>query len=170
MRFEKVSLAQWREDAAKVYYKKKFADLDSETAAVIDTIYEGIKLPARATRGSAGYDFFAPDDVSVGSTPVDILTGIRWIVEEGDPDMVLLCMPRSGLGFKYGTSLVNTVGVIDQDYYKADNEGHIRFRMTSVNPCYIEAGKAFGQGIQTPFVANDEVAAERHGGFGSTGN
>ena len=29
-----------------------------------ESAYDGIKLPVRATAGSAGYDFFAPSDLS----------------------------------------------------------------------------------------------------------
>ena len=80
-------------------------------------------LPRRATSGSAGYDFFAPFDLTVhpGET-VTVPTGVRVWMEEG---WVLKLYPRSGLGFKYRLQLNNTVGIIDSDYYYSDNEGHI---------------------------------------------
>ena len=49
--------------------------------------------------------------------------------DEGERDRVLLLMPRSSLGFKYGIRLSNTVGVIDADYADSDNEGHIIISM-----------------------------------------
>ena len=51
-------------------------------------------------------------------------TGIRvWM----EPEWVLKCYPRSGLGFKFRLQLNNTVGIIDSDYYYSDNEGpHFR--------------------------------------------
>ena len=79
-----------------------------------EKIYEGIRLPRRATAGSAGYDFFAPFAFTLapGET-IKIPTGIRAEMKE---DWVLQIYPRSGLGFKYRLQLNNTVGIIDSDY------------------------------------------------------
>ena len=81
----------------------------------IKALYEEIKLPKRATAGSAGYDFYAPVTLTLkpGET-VKIPTGIRVEMEE---NWVLKCYPRSGLGFKYRLQLNNTVGIIDSDYF-----------------------------------------------------
>ena len=51
-KFHKVSWEQFRKD-----WVDTFGEQPEEK---IREIYEGIKLPKRATRGSAGYDFFAP--------------------------------------------------------------------------------------------------------------
>ena len=98
--------------------------------AEIQRIYEGIKLPRRATAGSAGYDFYMPADMSIapGET-VKIPTGIRVEMQE---EWVLKCYPRSGLGFKYRLQLNNTVGIIDSDYFGSDNEGHIFAKLTMI--------------------------------------
>lgn len=137
-----------------------------------DGIYEQIELPRRATRGSAGYDFFTPRalTISPGET-VKIPTGIRVFIEEG---WALLCYPRSGLGFKYRLQLNNTVGVIDSDYYDSDNEGHIFCKITNDSKegkiLTLKPGEAFMQGILTPFglTYDDDVSDLRNGGFGST--
>lgn len=132
--------------------------------------YGGIKLPCRATKGSAGYDFFAPVtlNIAAGET-VKIPTGIRC---QMDGDRVLAIFPRSGLGFKYKLALDNTVGIIDADYFGADNEGHIMIKMTnrSDKDLTVEAGKAFAQGIFLAYYLTDDDAADgtRTGGFGST--
>jgi len=91
--------------------------------------YQSLKLPKRATSGSAGYDFYAPFDIVLepGET-AKIPTGIRARMEAG---WVLMIFPRSGLGFKYRLMLDNTVGVIDSDYYDSDNEGHIMVKVTN---------------------------------------
>ena len=73
--------------------------------------YAAIKLPKRATSGSAGYDFFAPCDICLSpKEDMKIPTGIRVQLDE---DKFLACFPRSGLGFKYRIALNNTVGIID---------------------------------------------------------
>ncbi len=132
--------------------------------------YADIILPKRATAGSAGYDFFCPEtiDVGVGET-VKIATGVRVKIDEG---WVLKIYPRSSLGFKYRLQLDNTVGIIDSDYYFADNEGHIFIKMTNCGgkPLTLEKGKAFAQGIFIEYgiTVDDDATAVRTGGFGST--
>lgn len=131
--------------------------------------YEDIKLPRRATVGSAGYDFFAPYDFTLGvGEEIVIDTGVRARINDG---WVLVILPRSGSGFKYGVRLANTAGVIDSDYFNADNEGHIKIKLVGASKSYeVKKGDAFAQGIFLPFgiTESDFVTDERHGGFGST--
>lgn len=137
-----------------------------------EEIYQQIKLPRRATAGSAGYDFFAPVSfrLSPGET-VKIPTGIR---VEMEPEWVLKCYPRSGLGFKYRLQLNNTVGIIDSDYFYSDNEGHMFAKVTNDSKeektVEIAAGEGFMQGIFVEYgiTVDDQVTAVRNGGFGST--
>ena len=132
--------------------------------------YNEFKLPLRATAGSAGYDFFAIKDFAVnpGET-ITIPTGVRSKIEDG---WVLKIYPRSSLGFKYRLSLDNTVGIIDSDYYFADNEGHIFIKMTNCGDksLTVEKGKAFAQGVFVEYgiTVDDEATSIRTGGFGST--
>lgn len=127
-------------------------------------------LPRRATRGSAGYDFFAPAAFHLESGgSVKIPTGVRARIAAG---WVLMLFPRSGLGFKYRLQLNNTVGIVDADYFGARNEGHIFIKLTNAGkrPLSVDAGEAFAQGIFLPYglTEDDEAEGERVGGFGST--
>ena len=136
------------------------------------TDYDKIILPKRATSGSAGYDFFALNNFTLNpNETVKIATGVRAYIEEG---WVLKIYPRSGLGFKYRLRLDNTVGIIDSDYYFADNEGHIFIKMTNCGdkPLTVESGKAFAQGVFVEYgiTVDDECDTIRTGGFGSTDN
>lgn len=140
--------------------------------AEIRDMYEALRLPARATRGSAGYDFFAPFTFSLppGGT-IKVPTGVRVWMEE---NWVLNLYPRSGLGFKYRLQMDNTVGVIDSDYYFSDNEGHIFIKMTNDTnqnrTVEIKAGTAFAQGIFLEYgiTVDDDAKGVRNGGLGST--
>lgn len=131
--------------------------------------YENIILPRRATSGSAGYDFIAPYDFTLEpGEEIVIDTGIRAKIADG---WVLVILPRSGSGFKYGVRLANTAGVIDSDYFNADNEGHIKIKLVGGSKTYsVKTGDAFAQGIFLPYgiTEDDECTEERHGGFGST--
>jgi len=132
--------------------------------------YKNIILPLRATSGSAGYDFFAPNDIALKpNETIKVATGVRVKIEDG---WVLQIFPRSSLGFKYRLRLDNTVGIIDSDYYYADNEGHIFIKMTNLGDkeLFVERGKAFAQGIFLEYgiTMDDTCTATRTGGFGST--
>lgn len=163
-KFEKVSIEQFGEG-----WTDAFGEVD-ETE--LREIYEAVRLPKRATAGSAGYDFFAPARISLapGET-VKIPTGIRvWM----EPEWVLKCYPRSGLGFKFRLQLNNTVGIIDSDYYYSDNEGHIFAKITNDSNegkiLEVKAGDGFMQGIFVEYgiTLDDDVTEVRNGGFGST--
>ncbi len=161
MRFEKVSYEQYASTSNK---PKDDLLLDE---------YDSIRIPRRATTGSAGYDFFAPwTFVLAPGQTVKIPSGIRVIL---DDDKVLQCYPRSGLGFKYRLQLDNCVGIIDSDYSNSDNEGHIFFKLTNDSRdgkvVTIHRGEAFAQGIITQYFTTDDDNADgiRNGGFGSTG-
>ncbi len=161
-KFHKVSFEQFAEG---------FADY-SKDLAVVRKIYDSIKLPKRATKGSAGYDFFAPVGIVLapGET-MKVPTGIRCEMEY---DWVLKLYPRSGLGFKYRLQLNNTVGIIDADYFYSDNEGHIFAKITNDSnegkTVEIPAGTGFIQGIFLEYgiTVDDDATEIRNGGFGST--
>lgn len=137
-----------------------------------EKIYEKIRLPHRATAGSAGYDFFLPFSILLlpGET-IKIPTGIR---AEMEPGWVLQLYPRSGLGFKYRLQMNNTVGIIDSDYFYSDNEGHIMMKLFNDGregkTVELKAGMAFAQGIFMEYgiTVDDEAEGVRNGGFGST--
>ena len=137
-KFHKVSWEQFRKD-----WVDTFGEQPEEK---IREIYEGIKLPKRAT-------------------------GVRVEMAE---DWVLCLYPRSGLGFKYRLQLNNTVGIIDSDYFYSDNEGHMFMKLTndSKEGKTLEVGQSEGmvQGIfmQYGITEDDDADGVRNGGFGST--
>ena len=163
-KFEKVSFEQFKKDWQ--------GEHPQDTEEVIREIYDGIRLPKRATAGSAGYDFFAPAAFTLKPGEMTkILTGIRARIDDG---WVLKLYPRSGLGFKFRLQLNNTVGIIDSDYYGSDNEGHIQVKLTNDSregkTVEVEAGTGFSQGIFVEYgiTVDDEADEVRNGGFGST--
>lgn len=162
-KFHKVSYEQF-EEAMKDDYQY--------TIDEIKEIYDTIKLPKRATTGSAGYDFFTPIPITLepGKT-IKIPTGIRAEMED---DWVLHLYPRSGLGFKFRLQLNNTVGIVDSDYFYSDNEGHIFAKITNDSNegkiAAVKAGDGFMQGIFLPYgiTTDDDAVGIRNGGMGST--
>jgi dUTP pyrophosphatase len=135
--------------------------------------YNDIKLPQRATSGSAGYDFFSPRSFMLqAGESIKLPTGIRVKIE--NINSFLMIVPRSSLGFKYRMQLDNTCGVVDKDYFYSDNEGHIFAKLTNDGKegkaIKINKGEAFAQGIFLNYrlTNDDNVTTIRNGGFGST--
>lgn len=158
-KFAKVSREQFKKDLTSL-------------VGIFDDIYDDITIPVRATRGSAGYDFFSPIDIDIAPGAfVKIPTGIRCYIEDG---YFLSLYPRSSLGFKFQMALANTVGIIDADYYNSSNEGHIICGIVNHGEriISIRKGDRFCQGIFLPYLLaeEDEVLGKRDGGFGSSGS
>lgn len=160
--FGKVSLGQFIKDSKKLLYD--FSDEE------ITQIYSSIKLPQRATSGSAGYDFYTPYDIVLHPyEKVVIPSGIRCEIEDG---YMMLGVVRSSMGIKQDLSLANTCMVLDSDYYFADNEGHIMIALRNMRRYTVTcgAGERIMQGVFLPYgiTIDDEVATKRTGGIGST--
>ncbi|MGO2742764.1 MAG: dUTP diphosphatase [Pseudolactococcus laudensis] len=138
------------------------------------TAYEnaGIDLPLRSTVHAAGYDFIAAETISLNPGEIKLIpTGIKAYMQPGE---VLYLYDRSSNPRKKGLVLINSVGIIDGDYYgNPDNEGHIFAQMKNITDQIVEVakGERIVQGVFAPFLLADADSAEgtRIGGFGSTG-
>lgn len=163
--FEKVSYDQYLASHMEVPFE------NDETRDYFTKIeYNELKIPSRATRGSAGYDFYMPYTVSVKAhEPVTVPTGIKWVAE--DEKKVLFIFPRSSMGFKYGMRMANTCCVIDADYWRGNTEGNILIRFVVDQDVTLEAGSRFAQGIILDYniTHDDNATGKRVGGVGSTG-
>ena len=162
MGFERISKDTWKD-----YNKSRDTFYIPE---LTDENYNRIAKPMRSTTKSAGYDFRLPFTMEIkAGDRVVVPTGVKW--NPNNHDEVLLLYPRSSLGFKYGFTLLNTVGVIDADYYNnPDNEGHILIAFKTEKDMSLNLGEKFCQGIITKFIVtdDDEAGGTRIGGIGST--
>lgn len=141
----------------------------------VNKITEDIKLPERSTLNSAGYDFFAIEDVTLPAKKLTrVMTGVKC---ELMPNQVLILANRSSNPSKKGLILANGVGVIDADYYgNPDNDGEMGFEFYNIldEDVVIKKGEKLGQGIIMKFdkTEDDYISnpyKTRVGGFGSTG-
>ncbi|KRN88452.1 hypothetical protein [Ligilactobacillus ceti] len=123
---------------------------------------QGLKLPVRATKSAAGYDFYAAEDFvlpSIWKTNFIKILYLLWHKKPLRPDAVtkaqktlkpylvptgikaympadefLLLANRSSSPLKKGLVLPNGIGVVDADYYNnAANEGEIFFQLVNLN-------------------------------------
>ena len=186
----KVAVAIFEKVGEEQFIKDMLNTFDCYHICTLKEIYKHIKLPKRSTSGSAGYDFYSPIyfELKPGKT-ITIPTGIRCSIEDG---FYLGILPRSSYGFKYKTTLDNTMGIIDSDYYYANNEGHIMIKITNHSKNHdvlsyvknvvlnqkkedgiltVNQNDRFCQGIfQKYYITHDDdTNSIRTGGFGSTG-
>ena len=133
-------------------------------------------LPTKATSGAAAYDLYACID-----KPVPIQPGKRVLIETGwkikmPVTMAAYVMPRSGLAWKNGISVLNAPGLIDSDY-----RGSIKVLLINHGdePFFILPNMRIAQLMFVPSLNTELVLIETGslfedtkrgaGGFGSTG-
>ena len=133
--------------------------------------YPDAQLPERATTGSAGYDFFVAEDITVPPGEIVLVpTGVKAQIDSG---YWLELAVRSSTPRKLGLILANGIGIVDSDYYNnPDNEGHIMFQVYNIRstPVNLYKGLRIGQGVFVRYGLTDDDNVERirTGGFGST--
>jgi dUTP pyrophosphatase len=143
-------------------------------AVRIRLVRPGASVPRYATAGAAACDLCAalvsPLLLKKGGH-VSIPTGIAISMEESG--YVAIVAARSGLAFKHGLSLVNGIGVIDEDY-----RGEICVGLRNDGPADYEIapGERIAQLMFVPYAHAVFTSADildeterGEGGFGSTG-
>ncbi len=136
-------------------------------------LYDSIELPKRSTKTSAGYDIRSVEEgiIKPGESKA-FKTGLKVCM---NPDEVLYIYSRSSQGYKYNVCLMNSVGVIDSDFYNnPDNEGHFQIKLVNFGDkdFEVKVGDKIGQGVFMKYLTVDdeeEINNERSGGLGSTG-
>lgn len=131
---------------------------------------KNIKLPLRATAHSAGYDFFSIDNVDIKPGEMILLhTGVKAYMQ---PNEFLQLVLRSSVGIKKKLMLINSVAIIDADYYNNQkNDGEILLPLLNVGHelQHIKKGERIVQGIFLQYLTCGDLPHEiRHGGVGST--
>ena len=126
--------------------------------------------------------------ISAHAAGYDLKVAVRTVIDPGEivlvptgvkaymqPTEVLYLYDRSSNPRKKGLVLINSVGVIDGDYYgNPGNEGHIFAQMKNITDqeVVLEVGERVVQAVFAPFLIadGDEAEGVRTGGFGSTGH
>jgi dUTP pyrophosphatase len=132
-----------------------------------------LPLPARATRGAAGFDLHAAVEGAVVIAPRQralIPTGFAIAVPDGYDAQV---RPRSGLALRHGIVLPNAPGTIDSDY-----RGEVKIIVCNSGdePFTIQRGDRVAQLVIAPVaraewqeVASLDATERGQAGFGHTG-
>lgn len=134
---------------------------------------DNLIMPTRSTTKSAGYDFYSPVEVVFKPNEVKMIKTYMkaWMKD----DEFLAIYIRSSMAIKRGLTLVNSVAIIDSDYYENEsNDGHIMlaFKNNTQEEVVIKQNEKIAQGIfQKYLVCDDDNTTDkkRTGGIGSTG-
>lgn len=167
MRFERVKFEAFKNDMA-MYRPINFMSGEVEKA------YDGIKIPVRKTKYSAGYDICIPIDISIPSGQRRVIpTGIKVVFGEDEMSTWHLQMyVRSSVGIKDGIVLTNSTGIIDSDYQFAENDGDMMLPLLNTSDKLVQY-KAGDRICQAVFMihgltSDDNASGDRIGGIGST--
>lgn len=138
----------------------------------VDVLIQSDYLPLYAHPGDAGADLVATESVTLRpGQRATVGTGVSIALPDG---YVCFVVPRSGLAFKHGITIVNAPGTVDAGY-----RGEIKVALlnTDAEQSFdIAAGDRIAQMIVMPvsrarFIAVDTLPGSDRGegGFGSTG-
>jgi len=138
----------------------------------VDVLITADRLPAYAHPGDAGADLHSSERVVLEpGARATVATGVAIALPDG---YVAFVVPRSGLAFKHGITIVNAPGTVDAGY-----RGEIKVALlnTDADAAYtIEPGDRIAQIVVMPVSRARFVEVERlpgslrgDGGFGSTG-
>jgi len=134
----------------------------------------GLDLPVYATDGAAGMDLLAAVE-----SPVTIAPGERRLVPTGlqvalPADHEWQIRPRSGLALKFGVTIPNSPGTVDEDYR---GEVQVILLNAGTHDFTVERGMRIAQAVLAPVTRGHFVEAATlpdstrgEGGFGSTGH
>ena len=145
-------------------------DESTSTRLLVKRLRDDAHLPVRQTAGSAGYDLYSVEDVSIAPGEWSCVgTGVSFTVPEGTYGRIA---PRSGLSCK-GTHV--GAGVVDRDY-----TGEVKvllFNMNREKCVEIAKGDRVAQLLLSKIALCDVLEVDSlsetdrgSGGFGSTGS
>ncbi len=132
-----------------------------------------LPLPSYMTEGSAGMDLYANVHNDVCIIPGEIIAVPTGIKISLPVDFEAQIRPRSGLAFKHGISMINSIGTIDADF-----RGEVKVLLINhgKQPFTVSRGDRIAQmiinrieRIKWDIVQQLDETKRGEGGFGHTG-
>ena len=136
-----------------------------------EKIHPDAVIPSYAHAGDAGMDLVSVDELSIEPGARKLVhTGLKMALPSGYEAQV---RPRSGLALKFGVTVLNTPGTIDEGY-----RGEVGVILANFSDCVyqVKKGDRIAQMVLAPVTRGEIIEAsvddetERgEGGFGSSG-
>ena len=134
------------------------------------------KVPQYQTIGSVGFDFETIEETIIFPKEIQLLpTGL---VIEVPPDYMLMVALRSSTPRKWGLTMPQGIGIVDQDYCGPEDEIKIQVCNIAEEFIRIPKGVRLAQGVFVSVGVVHDLAwvecdpkelGKSRGGFGSTG-
>ncbi len=137
----------------------------------ITRIEKDLPLPAYQTEGAVAFDLYSRIDATIAPQASQLLP-TNFIIEV--PKGHALILAARGSTMKYGISMRNAIGVIDQDFHGPQDEIFLAFYNFTDKPVEIKRGNRIAQGLIMPIIVAEweeveKIKDESRGSFGSTG-
>lgn len=135
-------------------------------------LIDDVELPEAKTNGAAGFDLAAGEDSIIRPREHKLVrTGLAVACPNG---YYLSVSPRSSLFKNYGLIMVNSPGILDQDYCGNDDEVLLSLYNLTDKTARISKGDRLCQGVflrylRVSFEEVEDMGAKSRGGYGSTG-
>lgn len=129
-------------------------------------------LPEYKTPGSCAFDVSTIEDATI--QPNEIVRLRTGLVVCTPKDHVLIVAARSSLPKKFGLTVVQGIGIIDEDYCGPNDELLLQLINFTDAPVTVTKGDRLAQGMIMPvikasFRVVEQLDTPDRGGFGSTG-
>lgn len=135
-------------------------------------VEKDLPLPEYHTEGAVAFDLYSRQAETLAPGEMKFLPAN--LIIEVPQGHALIIAARSSLGKKKGLAVVNSIGIIDQDFHGPEDELRLLLKNLGDAPVSVERGERLCQGLIVP-VAKAEwdevelIKQESRGGFGSTG-
>ncbi len=129
-------------------------------------------LPEYKTTGSCAFDLSIIEEATI--TPGEIVRLRTGLVICTPKDHVLIVAARSSTTKKFGLTIVQGIGIIDEDYCGPNDEILLQLMNFTNHPVTVQKGERLAQGMILPvtkaiFQKVHHLENPDRGGFGSTG-
>ncbi len=146
--------------------------MNERTRVKIVRVDKTLPIPEYQTEGAVAFDLYAREDVTIAPKEIARIPGN--IIIQTPPGFMLLVAPRSGTPRKYGLSIPQGVGIVDQDYCGPNDEIMLQLYNFTDEPVTIHRGTRLAQAVLVKialaeFEEVSKITPRSRGGFGSTG-
>ena len=133
---------------------------------------KSLPLPEYKTEGAVAFDLYSREKSTILAGAIAVLPS-NFIIQV--PEGYFLMLASRSSTFKKGLAMVNSIGIIDQDFHGPTDEFKLTMQNFTNLPVTVERGERIGQGVIIPILKPeweevDKIKEESRGGFGTTGN
>ena len=130
-----------------------------------------LPLPKYETAGSVGFDLLCRENAEIPPKEITLIPAN--IIVETPPGYMLMICARSSTPQKFGLTIAQGIGIIDNDYCGEEDELLIQAYNFTNNPVIVNKGDRIAQAVfvrvsTAEWNEVEQMHTDSRGGFGST--